>query len=259
MTTSTKYVFSSLSESSLYMAGSISDSSADISFTNIPSDTTGIGYLTDLAKERGYTLQNSDINAVIASLEQNNILYHNHEANGVVYRYPRIQYKRLHQKAAIVCVNEGVEAIHELFSLGNFLYHIGKREEEMLIQSIDTFETDLDFCDEMRGYRLRNWLPLNSENYKEYQSLERLADKVVFLEEKLIGNLLSLFSSIHYHVDHQIELSITSILNQRVVKYKNVKLMAFDVEFKVNMNLPSYIGLGKSVSIGFGTLTRNNN
>ncbi len=69
MTTSTKYVFSSLSESSLYMAGSISDCSADISFTNIPSDTTGIGYLTDLAKERGYTLQNSDINAVIASLE----------------------------------------------------------------------------------------------------------------------------------------------------------------------------------------------
>ena len=45
--------------------------------------------------------------AVIASLEQNNILYHNHEANGVIYRYPRIQYKRLHQKAAIVCVNEG--------------------------------------------------------------------------------------------------------------------------------------------------------
>ena len=129
----------------------------------------------------------------------------------------------------------------------------------MLIQSIDTFETDMDFCDEMRGYRLRNWLPLNSENYKEYQSLERLADKVVFLEEKLIGNLLSLFSSIHYHVDHQIKLSITNILDQRVVKYKNVKLMAFDVEFKVNMNLPSYIGLGKSVSIGFGTLTRNNN
>jgi len=89
--------------------------------------------------------------------------------------------------------------------------------------------------------------------------LERLADKVVLLEEKLIGNLLSLFSSIHYHVDHQIELSITSILNQRVVKYKNVKLMAFDVEFKVNMNLPSYIGLGKSVSVGFGTLTRNSN
>ena len=87
------------------------------------------------------------------------------EANGVVYRYPRIQYKRLHQKAAIVCVNEGVEAIHDLFSLGNFLYHIGRREEEMLIQSVDTFETDLDFCNEMRGYRLRNWLPLNSENF----------------------------------------------------------------------------------------------
>lgn len=49
--------------------------------------------------------------AAIASLKQNNLFYHNHDKNGLVYRYPRIQYKRIHQKAAIVCVNEGVEAI----------------------------------------------------------------------------------------------------------------------------------------------------
>ena len=32
--------------------------------------------------------------------------------------------------------------------------------------------------------------------------------------------------------------------------------MAFDIEFKVNLTLPQYIGLGKSVSVGFGTLTK---
>ena len=81
--------------------------------------------------------------AVIASLEQNNILYHNHDDKGVIYKYPRIQYKRLHQKAAIVAINEGVEAIHELFSSKNFLFKIGKREEEMQIQSINIYETNL--------------------------------------------------------------------------------------------------------------------
>ena len=197
--------------------------------------------------------------AVIASLEKNNILFHNHDENGVVYRYPRIQYKRLNQKATIVCVNEGVEAIYQLFTSGNFTYRIGDREEEMRIQSIDTYETNMDFCDKMKSYRLRNWLPLNSENYKEYQSIERLADKVVFLEEKLVGNLLSFFSSVKFRANEQIKLNITAILDQRLSKYKNVKLMAFDIEFDVNMNLPSYIGLGKSASVGFGTLTRKTN
>lgn len=197
--------------------------------------------------------------AVIASLEQKNILYHNHDENGVVYKYPRIQYKRLHQKATIVCINEGVEVIHELFTSDNFFYQIGGRKEQMRIQSIDVYETSLDYCDEMKGYRLRNWLPLNSENYKVYQLLERLADKVIFLEEKLIGNLLSFFTSIGFRANDPVKLNITDILDQRLARYKNVKLMAFDVEFQCNLTLPSYIGLGKSVSVGFGTLTRINN
>lgn len=197
--------------------------------------------------------------AVIESLNQKNILYHNHDENGVVYKYPRIQYKRLQQKASIVCVNEGVEAIHELFTSGHFTYQIGNRKEDMRILSVNTYETDLDYCDDLKGYRLRSWLPLNSENYKKYQSMERLADKVTFLEEKLVGNLLSFFTSIGFRANDPIKLNITNILDQRLARYKNVKLMAFDVEFKVNMNLPSYIGLGKSASVGFGTLTRINN
>lgn len=197
--------------------------------------------------------------AVIESLNQKDILYHNHDENGVVYKYPRIQYKRLQQKAAIVCVKEGVEAIHELFTSGHFTYHIGNREEEMHILSVNTYENDLDFCEDMKGYRLRNWLPLNSENYKEYQSMERLADKVTFLEEKLVGNLLSFFTSIGFRANEQIKMNITNILDQRLAKYKSVKMMAFDVEFKVNLKLPSYIGLGKSASVGFGTLTRIKN
>lgn len=195
--------------------------------------------------------------AVIASLEQGNILYHNHDKDGVIYKYPRIQYKRLHQKAAIIAINEGTEVIQELFESGNFTYRIGDREVKMQIQSIDVYETDIDFCNEMKDYRLRNWIPLNSENYKEYQTMERLADKVVFLEKKLVGNLLSFFTSIGFRANNQIDVSLTDILDQRLVRYKNVKLMAFDVEFKVNLALPSYIGLGKSVSLGFGTLTKN--
>lgn len=194
--------------------------------------------------------------AVIASLNEKNILFHNHTENGVLYHYPRIQYKRIHKKAAIVCVKEGIKAISELFCTGNYHYKIGNRDVEMQIESIDTYNTDIDFCEEPKRYRLLNWLPLNSYNYKEYQTIEGLAQRITFLEEKLIGNLLAFFTEMGFRAEKQIDLHITDIKDQRLAHYKGVKLMAFDVEFKVNLALPQYIGIGKSASVGYGTLTK---
>lgn len=194
--------------------------------------------------------------AVIASLKQKNILYHNHDENGVVYKYPRIQYKRINKKAAIVCVEEGVDAIQELFSSGNFTYHIGEKEMEMRIDSVNTYNNDVDFCDVPQCYHLHNWIPLNTANYKEYQAISRLADKIVFLEKKLKANFLAFFSAMDYHVEKQIVLNIVNITEPILISYKGVKLMAFDVDFNVNLSLPNYIGIGKSASIGYGTLRR---
>ena len=194
--------------------------------------------------------------AVIASLNEKDILFHNHTEDGVVYRYPRIQYKRIHKKAAIVCVKEGIKSIGELFCADDYQYKIGEREVDMRIESINTYHTDIDFCDEPRRYRLLNWLPLNSENYKEFLTIDGLTQRITFLEEKLIGNLLSFFTEMDFRAEQQIELHITDITGQRLAHYKGVKLMAFDIEFKVNLTLPQYIGLGKSASIGFGTLTK---
>lgn len=197
--------------------------------------------------------------AVIASLNEKDILFHNHTEKGVVYHYPLIQYKRIHKKAALVCLKEGVKAISELFYTGNYHYKMGDRDVEMKIETIDTYNTDVDFCEEPRRYRLLNWLPLNSENYKEYQTIDGMAQRITFLEGKLIGNLLSFFTGMDFHAEQQIDLHITNITDQRLAHYKGVKLMAFDIEFKVNLVLPQYIGLGKSASIGFGTLSKITN
>ena len=197
--------------------------------------------------------------AVIASLNEKDILFHNHSESGVVYRYPRIQYKRIHKKAAIICVKEGIKSIGEFFCADTYNYKIGERDVDMQIETINTNQTDIDFCKEPRRYRLLNWLPLNSENYKEYQEIEGMTHRITFLEEKLIGNLLSFFTEIGFRAEQQIELHITDITGQRLAHYKGVKLMAFDIEFKVNVTLPQYIGLGKSASIGYGTLTRVTN
>lgn len=204
----------------------------------------------DITKFRG---------AVIASLKEKNILYHNHIEDRFRYAYPLIQYKRIHQKAAIVCIGDGVKAIHELFASDNFLFKIREKETEMKMDNVKVYDNEISIFDTIQYYRIRNWLPLNSENYAKFQNADSLVERIQILERILAGNMLSFLKGIDIHLEEQMELHITSILDQRPAIYKRVKLMSFDIEFKTNLYLPQYIGIGKNASVGFGTLTKVTN
>ncbi len=193
--------------------------------------------------------------AVIASLKEKNILYHNHIEDNFRYAYPLIQYKRIHQKAAIICIGEGVKAIHELFASDNFLFKIGEKEVEMKMDYAKAYDNDICIRDTIQHYRIRNWLPLNSENYAKYQSADNLVEKIQILERVLTGNILSFLKGVNIFLEEQFDLHITEITDQKPATYKKVRLMAFDIEFKTNLSLPQYIGIGKNASMGFGTLT----
>lgn len=205
---------------------------------------------SDILKFRG---------AVIASLKEKNILYHNHIEDKFRYAYPLIQYKRIHQKAAIVCIGEGVKAIHELFASNNFHFKIGEKDVEMRMDYAKAYDIDILVCEPLKHYRIRNWLPLNSANYAKFQSTDNLVEKIQMLERVLIGNILSFLKGVNIHLEEQLELHITNITDQRPATYKGVKLMAFDIEFKINLNLPQYIGIGKNASVGYGIMTKITN
>jgi hypothetical protein len=49
--------------------------------------------------------------AIIANSGSESLLFHNHDTDERFrYRYPLIQYKRIHRKAAIICVGVGLSA-----------------------------------------------------------------------------------------------------------------------------------------------------
>lgn len=194
--------------------------------------------------------------AVIASLDKGNILYHNHTETQFRYAYPLIQYKRLHQKAAIVCVGDGVKAIQELFASSNFHFCIGEKEVEMKMDYAKACEYDIRISDATHLYRIHRWLPLNSENYRKFQLVDSYVEKVQMLEQLLVGNILSFLKGVGIHIEERLELHITNIVDQHPSALKTVRMIAFDIEFKANIVLPPYIGIGKSASIGFGTLTK---
>ena len=68
--------------------------------------------------------------AVIHSLgEHPNVFFHNHlDDEKFRYAYPLIQYKRLGGKAAIVCIEEGVDIIGQFLTEVNSTLTIGDRQ-----------------------------------------------------------------------------------------------------------------------------------
>ena len=190
------------------------------------------------------------------------LLFHNHMEDGFRYAYPLIQYKRINKKAAIVCVGDGVDTIAQLFSDASFDIKLGDRPLLLEIERINPIRPMIQVWDTTFKYRLRNWLALNSDNYIRYSEIEEYSERILFLEKVLIGNLLSFAKGLGITLDKEILCKILSINEPRLCIVKGIKMMSFDVDFKTNVSIPNFVGLGKHVSIGYGTVVRiveNNN
>ena len=130
----------------------------------------------------------------------------------------------------------------------------------MHIEAVNAYDNELILTEDSSfHYRLNNWLPLNSDNYKQYQESDSLVERIQILERVLIGNILSLLKGVDIHLEEQLKVHVTDITGQRPYVYKKVRLMTFDIEFKTNIQLPQYIGIGKNASIGCGVLTKITN
>ncbi|MBV4228153.1 hypothetical protein KSZ12_20295 [Parabacteroides distasonis] len=203
-------------------------------------------------------LQNNEIEmfrgAVLSKLPEASVLFHNHMNDNFRYSYPLIQYKRLFGKAALVCLEEGTEAIGELFSAGDFCFRIGDRAVRMEIESICPQQVVVQPWESSFAYRMHRWLPFNEDNYRIYHRLEGLAERYDFLEKKLIGNILSFAKGLGIYFDTRLTCKILEVENPYWITYKGVRMMAFNVRFKTNVSLPDNIGLGKGVSLGNGTI-----
>ena len=195
--------------------------------------------------------------AIVNAIENADLLFHNHEEDGQLrYSYPLIQYKRINQKAAIVCLGEGTDAIGQFFSSCNFDVALGERQVKLEVESVNAYQHLIQIWDSEFTYHIRRWLPLNKENYEAYCKEESLAGRYAMLERLLAANILSFAKGMGIHFEGQVVARITQMDDPRLQYYKGVKLMSFDAEFKTNVSLPDYIGLGKGVSLGMGMVVR---
>lgn len=182
---------------------------------------------------------------------------HQHYKEKLVYRYPLVQYKKIKDQLMIIGINHGADLLAMLYDkfdnikLKNSNYHIYER-------GIKLREIPYGLIDQQIKYDfLTPWLGLNQKNYFKYYDQNTAEERKSFLERILTGNILSMSKTLDYFVNGKIKCQLNVRTQKERIKDANV--IGFIGNFETNFILPDYIGLGKSVSRGFGTIKRNEN
>lgn len=194
--------------------------------------------------------------AVISSMENAPIQFHNHGETGLVYSYPLIQYKSINGKAFIICINDSIKSTGNLFMEYQQQLKIGNRELMFPIKNINITDLAVGQSENPIEYSIAYWLPFNQDNYNKFKDLKKLSEQCCFLEKILVGNIISFAKGAGIYLDFKIDCAIQSIEKTNIAKFKDVKMTAYDLRFTCNVSLPNYIGLGKGVSHGFGTIRK---
>lgn len=192
--------------------------------------------------------------AINAVLEQHHVLFHNHTEGGYRYAYPLIQYKLLEGKASMIAVGDGIPALQHLLASQHSFLQIGRKMYPLVVERCVPSATELALEDNPQTYLLSQWLPLNDDNFREFQHLRSLRMRLEMLERLFCANVLSMLKGLGIEVTEQIECSIVEVKRQKMVRHKGVQLLSFDLVIDTNITLPLYLGVGKSVSLGHGIL-----
>lgn len=177
--------------------------------------------------------------------------FHHHTENSFFYNYPHIQYKQIGDRLVVVGINKYAQIIFNKIS--QLEYITNRHGKRININNIE-IKTRKYYIGQIDTtmYKFQNpWIALNSENFKKFISSS--LPKKSFLENILIGNILSMLKGLKIFIDFKLSITLKDIVPTPIF-LNNHSFLAFKAKFSTNILLPEYIGLGKSVSKGFGTL-----
>lgn len=174
--------------------------------------------------------------------------FHHHDDNP--YRYPLIQYKRIKNDLVVVGIGDYSSIIIDKLS---DLKEIILPHSKVPVRSIEFTSIVHNITNNICQYEFQTpWFALNVENYAKFKNLDNHF-KTGFLEDILIGNMLSMLKGIGIHINYQLYVKIKWYKEVPIIVHKH-GFSGFYARFVTNLSLPKYIGIGKSVSKGFGII-----
>ena len=177
---------------------------------------------------------------------------HQHNADKFIYRYPVVQYKMIGNTPMVIGINEGAEVLKQIYDEYQEV-RLGANTYQIVERGIIVRDEEFGISEKIHTYEfVTPWLALNQENYRKFYTLKGIEERDEFLRRILIGNIISMSKSMGYDVPRQIKCDAE--VHFRKDRLKDVSVMTFTGKFHANFLIPDYLGIGKSVSRGFGAV-----
>ena len=186
----------------------------------------------------------------LGSLFVDDAEFHHHSERS--YHYPLIQYKRVKSDLMILGLQDYAKILMNKMSIVDSIstsrgsFNVHSQELDLSSWQVRNVSCCYDFA--------TPWLALNKSNYSNFKYCDKEKQKA-FLEKILVGNTLSCLKGLGIFVDYRVEAFFVSFRSFCVGAHGN-PFEAFTARFFLNVDLPDFIGLGKSVSKGFGAIRR---
>lgn len=184
-------------------------------------------------------------------------LLHNHYEDGSFrYGYPLVQYKVIRNMPVLVGIEEGAKLLAELFFEMKTL-QLGGKQYSVLERDISFHKNEVGIGSVLYDYRFETlYMALNQENHTEYLSKDPYEQRA-FLGRILTGNILSFYKGIGLFLPQESRIMVSfRPETETITSFKNQKMLAFSGSFTTNALLPNLVGLGKSVSRGYGAIQK---
>ncbi len=182
-------------------------------------------------------------------------LLHNHLEDGRTrYAYPLVQYKVLRGVPTLLGLGEGAQLLTELFFRIKTL-EINGRTYPVMERDIVFRKVHTGLGEELYDYRFSTlWMALNQHNHAEYLT-KGPDERRAMLSRILTGNILSFFKGVGLFLpeDQRIVLKMRP-QTEKMTGFKDQLMVGISGDFTTNVLLPGWIGLGKSVARGYGTI-----
>jgi hypothetical protein len=177
---------------------------------------------------------------------------HKDSTPGYIHRYPVVQCKQIKSMLMVIGISQGADLLLEI-SGGEKEFRIGENTCTISGRDQGIRNEVFSISDKIHSYEfLTPWLALNQQNAKKFYDLKGKPERDAFMQKILTGNLHTLAKSIDYDLPAPLTCKSRVRFKRERIHQENV--MVFLGTFGTNLRIPDYLGIGQSVSQGFGTI-----
>jgi hypothetical protein len=179
---------------------------------------------------------------------------HQNNTTGFIHRYPVLQCKQLKRDLIAIGISQGAGCLCRIAHDETIL---GFGESTCRITASDPAIRAETFgiADTVFTYEfLTPWLALNQQHAKKFYDLKGKPQRDVFMQKLLTSQLTSLAKSLDYDMISQVCCEAKVRFRRERINRENV--MVFVGKFRTNLCIPDYLGIGRSVTQGYGTIKR---